>query len=312
MTSATISLGKRRARFSMIRRREALSGYLYISPWLAGFLIFSLFPFISSIYLSLTDYSIIKPPRFIGFDNYVTAFTKDKLFWPSLRVTFFYAGVSVPLGIAGSLFCALLLNQKLKGTALWRTFYFLPSLTPVVSLALLWRWLLQPDFGLINFLLGKIGIRGPGWLGSTEWAVPALILMALWGSVGGGRMIIFLAGLQGVPEELYEAAEIDGAGAWSKFWHVTLPMISPTMFFNLVLGIIDALQAFATAYVATQGGPAYATWFYVLHLFSHAFKYMHMGYASALAWIFLVIVLFLTYLQIRASERWVFYAGMVR
>lgn len=312
MTTLVSVARPRSRRASPLRRREAITGYVYISPWLIGFLIFSLFPFIASLYLSFTDYAIIKPPKFIGLQNYIQAFTKDNLFWPSLRITFFYAGVSVPLGIAGSLFCAILLNQKLRGTALWRTLYFLPSLTPVVSLALLWKWLLQPDFGLINYLLGKIGIRGPGWLGSTEWAVPALILMSLWGSVGGGRMIIFLAGLQGVPEELYEAAEIDGAGIWPRFWHITLPMISPTMFFNLVLGIIDALQVFATAYVATQGGPAYATWFYILHLFAQAFKYMHMGYASALAWIFLVIVLFLTWIQIRMSERWVFYAGMVR
>jgi multiple sugar transport system permease protein len=311
MSSSLAAVARQKGRQSAIRRREALTGYAYISPWVIGFVIFALFPFVASVYLSLTEYSIISPPRFIGFKNYVDIFTKDRLFWPSLRHTFFYAGVSVPLGIVGSLFCALLLNQGLKGTAFWRTLFFLPSLTPVVALALLWKWLLQPDFGLVNFLLGRVGITGPGWLGSMQWAIPALIIMALWGGIGGGRMIIFLAGLQGVPKELYEAADMDGASVWSKFQHVTLPMISPTMFFNLVLGIIGALQVFAVAYVSTQGGPAYATWFYVLHLFAHAFKYMNMGYASALAWVFTLLVMALTFLQMRTSSKWVFYSGAV-
>ncbi len=306
------SMGSNSAnRVSALRRREAVAGLIYISPWLIGFLIFSLFPFVASIVLSLMDYSIIDPPRFVGLDNYVTALTRDRLFWGSLGRTFYYAVVSVPLGVLGSLICALLLNQGLRGTAIWRTFYFLPSLTPTVALALLWKWLFQPDFGLVNYLLGKLGIDGPGWLGSSDWAIPALIIMSLWGSVGGGRMIIFLAGLQGVPQELYEAAQIDGAGVVGKFIHVTLPMISPTMFFNLVLGVIGALAAFDVAYVSTQGGPNYATWFYILHLFSEAFKYMKMGYASSLAWIFTIVVVFLTFLQVKASDRWVFYQGAV-
>ncbi|MEN6479100.1 MAG: sugar ABC transporter permease [Anaerolineales bacterium] len=292
-----------------LQRREAFAGYAYISPWLLGFLIFSLFPFVASLVLSLMDYAIISPPRFVGINNYATAFVKDELFWPSLGRTAYYAIVSVPLGIIGSLLCALLLNQKLYGTTVWRTLYFLPSLTPTVALALLWKWLLQPDFGLVNYLLGKIGIAGPGWLGSSNWAIPALIVMNLWGSVGGGRMIIFLAGLQGVPQELYEAANMDGAGPWSKFLHVTLPMISPTMFFNLVMGLIGALATFDVAYVATEGGPNYATWFYTLHLFNQAFKYLKMGYASALAWVFTIVVVFLTFLQLKASDKWVFYSG---
>jgi multiple sugar transport system permease protein len=308
-TAASHGMAKR---FWTLRRTEALSGYLYISPWLLGFLVFTLFPFVASAYLSLTNYTILSAPRFVGLDNFGTILTRDKLFWGSMRRTLFYAGVSVPLGILGSLFCALLLNQNLKATSLWRTLYFLPSLTPIVALALLWKWLLQPDFGLLNLLLGKVGIPGPGWLGTPEWAIPALIIMALWGGIGGGRMVTFLAGLQGVPKEMYEAAEIDGAGTWHKFRHITLPMISPSMFFNLVLGIIGALQVFAVAYVSTEGGPAYATWFYVLHLFTQAFKYMNMGYASALAWIFFVVVLIFTYVQIRASGRWVYYAGEVR
>lgn len=309
MASANPTMPSQRKHLSALQRREAFAGFAYISPWLIGFLIFSLFPFIASLVLSLMDYAIISPPKFVGIDNYATAFVKDELFWPSLGRTAYYAIVSVPLGIIGSLLCALLLNQKLYGTAIWRTLYFLPSLTPTVALALLWKWLLQPDFGLVNYLLGKIGITGPGWLGSSNWAIPALIIMNLWGSVGGGRMIIFLAGLQGVPQELYEAANMDGAGAWSRFLHVTLPMISPTMFFNLVMGLIGALATFDVAYVATEGGPNYATWFYTLHLFNQAFKYLKMGYASALAWVFTIVVVFLTFLQLKASDKWVFYSG---
>lgn len=303
-----LQTGKKKG-LSALRRSEAVLGYLYISPWIIGFLIFTFFPFVASLYLSFTDYSILGTTTFTGLDNYVRMFTTDRLFWPSLRRTLYFAGVSVPLSLSGSLLCATLLNQKLKGTSFWRTFCFLPSLTPIVASALLWRWLLQPSFGPVNYLLGQLGIQGPAWMGSRQWAIPALIIVSLWGSVGGGQMIIFLAGLQGVPQEMYEAAEIDGAGVLRKFLNITLPMISPTLFFNLILGIIGALQVFALSYIATEGGPAYATWFYILHLFYQAFRYMNMGYASALAWIFFVIILFFTVLQIRLSNRWVFYAG---
>jgi len=217
--------------------------------------------------------------------------------------------MSVPIAMVGSLFVAILLNQKLIGTAVWRTFYFLPTLTPIVAAALLWRWMLNPDVGLINYLLEQVGIEGPGWLSSTTWAIPALVLMGLWASVGGSRMIIFLAGLQDVPIELLEAAEIDGAGRWSKFWNVTLPMITPTVFFNLVLGIIFALRTFDIAFVSTAGGPARATWFISLHIYQNAFVSFDMGYASALSWVFLIILFILTLLQFRLSGRWVFYAG---
>ena len=301
--------GPRLRRVASLKRQEAVAGFIYISPWLLGFLAFTAFPFLASFYLSFTDYTVVSQPRFAGFSNYVEALSGDDLFWGSLRRTFTYAVVGVPLGILGSLACALLLNQALKGTTLFRVLFFLPSLTPLVALALLWQWIFQPDFGVLNFLLAKVGIDGPGWLSSIEWALPSLIIMALWGTVGGGQMVIFLAGLQGVPQELYEAVEIDGGGPWYKFRHVTLPMISPTMFFNLILGIIGALRVFTVAYVSTEGGPAYATWFYILHLYTQAFKYFNMGYASALAWIFFIILIVFTYLQVRASRHWVFYAG---
>ncbi len=267
---------------------------------------------IASLLLSLTEYRITSPPTFIGLENYRMAFTEDRLFWPSLGRTFYYAVISVPVGITGSLLLATLLNQGLKGTTLFRTILFLPSLTPVVASALLWTMLLQPETGIINYLLRAFGIPGPRWFGSVQWAIPGLILMTTWGSMGGNRMMIFLAGLQGVPESLYDAASIDGANGWQRFQHVTLPMISPTVFFNLVLGIIGALRVFAAAMIATQGGPAYATWFFALHIYTQAFQYFEMGYASALAWSFLVVMLGFTYIQFRSSSRWVYYEGEIR
>jgi len=296
------------------RRREALEGYLFLLPWLIGFLVFVGGPMVSSFLLSFTSYTLIGgTPRFIGLGNFVKALTGDKLFWPALGRTFYYAVIVVPFGVGGSLAAALLLNQKARGTTLYRTCFFLPHLTPIVASALLWRWIFNPDFGLVNYTIWRLfGIKGPGWFTSTEWAIPALIIMALWGAIGGNRMIIFLAGLQGVPQELYEAAEIDGAGAWHKFRNVTLPMISPTTFFNLVLGMIAALRVFASAFVATQGGPAYATWFFALHIYTNAFQYFNMGYASALAWMFMVILLSFTFIQFRSASRWVYYAGEVK
>jgi multiple sugar transport system permease protein len=292
-----------------MRRREALEGLLYLSPWIIGFLVFVAGPLLASLLLSFTKYNVLRPPQFIGLQNYVFAFTKDELLLPSLVRSFYFAVLLVPLGMAGSLIIALLLNQKMILRTVWRTMYFLPTLTPLVAAALLWRWMLNPDVGLVNYLLSLIGIQGPGWLSSIEWAVPALVLMGLWASVGGSRMIILLAGLQDVPKELLESAEIDGAGAWAKFWKITLPMITPTVFFNLVLGIIFALRTFETAFITTNGGPARATWFVSLHIYQNAFVSFDMGYASALSWIFLVILFLLTYLQFKFSGQWVFYSG---
>ena len=309
MLPAKAPLPKQRVKMSAARRREALEGILYTSPWIIGFLVFIAGPLLASLYLSFTKYNVLRPAKFIGLTNYIFAFTNDPLFLPSIGRTFYFALVSVPIAMIGSLFVALLLNQKLVGTTVWRTMYFLPTLTPIVAAALLWRWMLNPDVGLINFLLDKIGIDGPGWLSSTTWAIPSLVLMGLWASVGGSRMIIFLAGLQDVPTEMLEAAEIDGAGTWAKFWRITLPMITPTVFFNLVLGIIFALRTFDIAFVATAGGPARATWFISLHIYQNAFTSFDMGYASALAWVFLLLILLLTLVQFRLSGRWVYYAG---
>ena len=298
----------RRAGLSMARR-EAIEGLLYISPFLLGFVIFALYPMVASAYLSLTKYNIITPPTWIGLDNYVEAFTKDKLFWSSLDKTGRFATMNVLLGVLGSLGAAMLLNQRFPGTTIFRTFFFLPSITPIIAAALLWTWIYQPTLGLLNYLLGLIGIEGPAWLQSSSWAISSLVIISLWGSIGGSRMIVFLAGLQAVPQEMYEAADIDGAGAWSKFRHITLPLISPTMFFNVVLAIIGSLSVFSLAYIATGGGPNYATYFYVYNLFKNAFEFSRMGYASAMAWLFFLIVLALTALQFNLSRRWVYYAG---
>jgi multiple sugar transport system permease protein len=294
-----------------LRRLEAFYGYLFLLPWAIGFVLFVGGPMLASFGLSFTRYAIAQPPQFIGLANYVEIATRDDLFWGSLGRTFLYALVMVPASLVGSLLAALLLNQGLRGTNFFRTFYFLPHLTPIIASAILWMWLFNPDVGPINHAIRALGLPGPGWFSSPDWAMPGLIIMALWAAIGGNRMLIFLAGLQGVPGELYEAAEIDGAGLWTKFEHVTLPLLTPTIFFNLVLGIIGALRVFSAAFVATEGGPAYATWFYALHIYTKAFKFFEMGYASALAWIFFLVMFGFTNVQFRAARRWVYYAGQV-
>ncbi|HZQ99505.1 MAG TPA: sugar ABC transporter permease [Chloroflexota bacterium] len=292
-----------------LRRREAIEGFLLVSPWGLGLLLFIVGPLLASAYLSLAEYSVLRPPRFVGLDNYAKALFEDPIFWQAIQRTSLYVVMLVPLGLAASLGCALLLNRGVRGTNLFRTLFFLPTLTPIVAGAILWTWIFQPEVGLLNYALRAVGIQGPRWLSSYEWALPSLVIIGLWGSVGGSRMIIFLAGLQGVPQELFDAAAIDGANNWQKFRNVTLPMISPTMLFNLVLGIIAAFKVFAVSYVATGGGPAYSTWFFVYHIYNQAFKYSQMGYASALAWIFCVVILAFTFLQFRLSNRWVHYEG---
>jgi len=297
--------GKRKR--SRLARIEEMWGYLYISPWLLGFFLFSLGPMVLSFYFSLTKYEFPLKPRWIGFGNYVKAFTKDDLFYLSLANTAYYVFISVPLGLAASLFLALLLDRNIWGRALWRTVYYLPSIVPMVSSTFLFIYLFQPDYGFINGWLWKLfHIQGPGWFNSKEWVKPTFILLSLWGA-GGSRCIIFLAGLQNIPTELYEAAEVDGAGRLRKFFHITLPMLSPTIFFNLVTGIIGAFKIFGPAYVATAGGPAYGSYFYVLHLFNNAFSFWNMGYASALAWILFIIILIFTLIQFQVAKSWVYY-----
>ncbi len=298
---------------SSLSRREAILGLLYISPWLAGLLIFTAGPIIASAYFSLTDYMILAPPKWVGFANYARALSgRDENFWRAVYNTVYYAVIFVPTSILGSLAAATLLNVRIRGQSVFRTMFFIPSITPAVAAILLWVWIFSPEFGPLNSLLYMVGIQGPPWLGSPVWSKPALIIMALWGAVGGSTMIIFLAGLQGIPRELYEAADIDGASRWQSFRNVTVPMLSPAVFFNLVVGMIGAFRVFTSAFVATSGGPMYSTMFYMLHLFQQAFQYLYMGYASALAWLFVLLVLVLVILQVLMATRWVYYEGEVQ
>jgi multiple sugar transport system permease protein len=309
MVTIARPLARKRTTSSALARREAIEGLLYISPFLLGFLIFTAYPMIASFYLSFTKYNILNPPTWIGLENYQEAFFKDEQFWNSLRRTGVFALLNVTLGVIGSLGAALLLNQRFRGTTVFRTFFFLPSITPIIASALLWVWIFQPTIGLLNYLLALIGIQGPAWLQSSTWAIPSVAIVSLWGTIGGTRMIIFLAALQGVPQEMYDAAHMDGAGPWRRFVSITLPLISPTMFFNVVLTVIGSLSVFSLAYIATSGGPNYATYFYVYHLFKNAFEFSRMGYAAAMAWLFFLIILALTLVQFRFSNRWVYYAG---
>jgi multiple sugar transport system permease protein len=307
-------------------KREALYGYLFISPWLIGFLIFTIGPMLASLYFSFTDYNIVNPPSWVGLANYAKIFSGipdairthspealgDPLFWKSLQVTLYYAMMALPLGLIVSFFLAILLNQKIPGVNLWRTIYFLPSVIAGVAVTILWVRIFNPRVGILNPILEKFGISGPGWLSSPNWAVPALVIMSLWG-IGGG-MIIYLAGLQGVPTDLYDASKVDGANLFQRFRYVTFPMMTPVIFYELVLSLIATFQYFTEAYVASggSGGPARSTLFYNLYLYQNAFKYFDMGYASTMAWLLFVVVLVLTLLVFRSSQYWVYYEGQLR
>ncbi|MBV7334483.1 sugar ABC transporter permease [Chloroflexi bacterium TSY] len=245
---------------SAFQTKRAVWGYVFALPWILGLIIFWGGPILASFYFGFTEYAVIGSPRFIGLDNYVKAFTTDELFWPSLGRTFTFAGVYLPFAVGGALLLAILLNQKLVGTNVYRTIFFIPHLIPAVALAVLWTFLLAPRVGPINQFLQGIGVDNPpAWLASRDTALLSVTLINVWAAMGGNTMLIFLAGLQGVPQELYDAAAIDGGGSWAKFRHVTLPMLTPTIFFNVVLAVIGALKVFTTAWVATQGGPSLCT-----------------------------------------------------
>ncbi len=293
-----------RRRGGRIDRHQTIWGWVFVSPWIIGFLAFTLIPISLSFYYGFTAYNIYQPPRWIGLANYQTL-VNDPLFWKALYNTVYYTFISVPLTLALSLGVALLLNAKLPGMGFFRTVYFLPSVLSGVGVALLWMWVFNPDFGLINSLLEMIGIRGPLWLYSPEWSKPALIIMSMWGM--GGVMVINLAGLQSIPGALYDAAKIDGAGPLGQLRYVTLPMLSPTLFFNFITLTIGSLQIFTQAYVMTQGGPINSTLFYVFYLFNLAFENLRMGYASAMAWILFLIIVAFSLFQMRLSRRWVYY-----
>ncbi|HEX2037639.1 MAG TPA: sugar ABC transporter permease [Chloroflexota bacterium] len=286
--------------------RSWLVGYAYLLPTLCGLVLFSAGAMVASFLMSFTKYELVTPPVFIGLRNYADL-AGSSLFWKVLGNTFYYTLGYVPLNLAASLALALLVNTRLRGITLFRSFYFTPVVTSGVAVAMVWAWLYNPQFGLINYLLRVgLGVQGPAWLSSTEWAMPALIILGVWRSAGY-NMVIFLAGLQNIPAELYEAAEIDGAGWWARFRHVTLPMLSSTTFFVLVVSVIHSFQVFEATYIMTQGGPANATLTLSYYIFQNAFEWFHMGYAAAMAWVLFGVIMVFTLLQMRLQRRWVFY-----
>jgi multiple sugar transport system permease protein len=289
-----------------MRKREAIFGYIFLSPWIIGFILFLAGPMIASIFLSMTEYKMIRPPVWLGLANYSRMFS-DPLVWRSLRVTLTYTAFSVPLGLISSMAVAVLLNQRIRLSGIFRTIFYLPSVISGVAVALVFAWIFNYRFGILNFFLSLVGISGPNWLGNPRYALWAFVVMSLWGI--GGTVIIFLAGLQGVPVSLHEAATIDGANAWTRFWKITIPLITPVILFTMVTGVIGTFQTFTQAYIMTGGGPANATLFYLLYLYKNAFNWFEMGYASALAWLLFLIILVCTIIMWVTSAKWVYYEG---
>lgn len=305
--SAQMKESRAAARLSRWKSRHWI-GWLFILPWFIGFLWFDVLPLLLNTYLSFTDFTVgAKIPNWVGLANYREMFGGDHLIGISFKNTLYYMGLSVPLLIILAFSLALLLNANIRGRGAYRTIFYLPSLVPAVASSMIWVFMLRTRNGLINQVLGLVGIPAIPWLGRPEWAKPALILMSLWGF--GGQMVIYLAGLQGISQELYEAAEIDGASGLQKLIRITVPLMTPTIFFNLIMSIIGSFQVFTAAYIMTNGGPLKSTLFYMLHLYNNAFRYFKMGYASAMALILFLIILTLTLIVNRTSERWVYYGG---
>lgn len=304
------TIGHKRPKLSKLARQEERQGYMFILPWLIGLFGITLFHMLFSLYASFTNYDVTSRMDFIGIDNYRRMFSDDPLFWTSLGNTLYYVVWMVPLTTIGSVLLALLLNEKILGMRFFRTIYYLPAVLSGVGVYFLWMQLLSPTSGLINTLLSWVGISGPAWLSDPVWTKPAIILMKMW-AVGGG-MLLYLASLQGVPSQLYEAAKLDGASVFRRFWHITLPMISPVIFFDVVTSFIGGFQVFQEGYVMTEsgnGGPMNSLLFYNLHMWHKAFTVFDMGYAMGMAWVLFVIVLVLTLINMKLSRRWVYYEG---
>ncbi len=292
------------------RRSEALTGILMASPWILGFLIFVAGPMIVSLYLSFTRWDLFTEPRWIGLRNYEQLIFRDARFLLSLKVTTIYAFVSVPLQVSLGLVLATLLNQKIRYLGFFRTVYYLPSVIGGIAVAVMFRWIFGTQFGLINSMLASFGIQGPSWLGDPDLVLVSFILMSMWGA--GASMLIYLGALQGIPTELYEAADVDGAGTLTRFFRVTVPMMTPVIFFNMIMGIIGALQEFVLPFIMTRGGPANSSTFLVLYLYRNAFEIFKMGYASAIAWVLFLYIMVLTIFIIRSSSMWVYYEGSLK
>lgn len=288
------------------RARSFLTMLAFISPWLIGFLWFFLYPTLSSLYYSFTEYNILQPARWVGVDNYVSL-TRDRAFWNSLGNTVYYTIFSVPLNITVAFSLAVVLNREMPGRALLRTLVYVPVVVPITATAMIWMWLFNSNWGMLNALLAVVGIKGPPWLGSPTWSKPSLIFMQTW--LIGGSILIYLAALQDVPRSLYEAAEVDGASALRKLRNITIPMVTPAFLFSLLTGLIGAFQVFATAWIMTNGGPVKSTEFYVYYLYMNGFRFFRMGYASAMAWILFILVLIVSFFTFRTSARWVYYGG---
>jgi multiple sugar transport system permease protein len=305
MTVSVDAVKKSKTRF---KKKISLFGLIFALPWIVGLLLFHAYPLFMSAYYSLTSYSILEPGEFVGLANYATLF-QDKVFWISIYNTLYYTVIFVPLSIAAGVGLALLLNLKIRGQGIYRTLFFIPSLVPPVATTIIWLWLLNPQFGLVNYWLEQIGISGPPWIGSESWSKPSLILMSLWGT--GQAVVIYLAGLQDIPQDYYDAAQVDGANGWQRIKNITLPLLTPVIFFNLIMGTIGALQNFVLPYTLTngQGTPANSMMFYVMYLYTNGFGYLKMGYASAMAWILFLIVVVLTALIFVSQKRWVHYQG---
>jgi multiple sugar transport system permease protein len=305
-TMAAFDKGASKASLSKLRRQEERLGWLFVTPIVLGILIFQLYPTLFSLYVSFTEWNLLTPMRWVGWRNFVDLFTNDRNFPPAMYNSFVYTVGTVFPGIVLALLFAVLLNQNIRGRGIYRAIYFVPVVAPTVSVAILWAWIYEPDFGILNWLLGLVGIEGPQWLGSSDWAMFAVIIMSIWQGLGY-NIVIFLAGLQAISPDLYEAAAIDGANAPRQFWHITLPLLSPVTFFVLVLGVIGALQVFAAPYVMTQGGPANATLTVVMQLYREAFQFQRMGLASAMAYVLFVLIVGLTLVNLYLQKMWVFY-----
>jgi multiple sugar transport system permease protein len=290
-----------------LKQREAIAGYLFLLPNMVGFLLFTAFAVAASAAISLTEWDLLSDPKFIGFANYVELFTNDPLFRTVLWNTFYFTIASVPSSTVLALILALILNAGLRGVPIFRAMYFLPVITATVVVALIWRWFYNPDFGILNYALYRLGVDAPpNWLASRDWAMPSVIILSVWKQVGY-NMVIFLAGLQAIPSSLYDAASIDGAGRWQRFRDITLALLTPTTFFVVVVSIIGSLQVFDAVLVLTDGGPANATRTMVYHIWEEAFVFLEMGYAAAVAWVLFFLVFMVTLLQWKLQSRWVHY-----
>ncbi|ONK15849.1 sugar ABC transporter permease [Streptomyces sp. MP131-18] len=298
---------ERPSRWQRFRRSESAAFYLFLVPWIVGLVGLTLAPMLFSLYAGFTRWDGVHSPEWIGLANFRVMFGSDPDFWPSFGRTFYYAGARVTLGVLMALALAAILNTRLPGRTFFRTVFFLPAIVTGVPMFVVWSWMFDPSGGILNYLLDKVGIAGPAWLGSTTWSMPALILMSL--TATGGTMIIFLAGLQGIPVELREAAIVDGAGWWHRFRAVTVPLLSPVILFNVVMGLITSLQVFAEPFVMTQGGPERSTYVFGMYLYNEAFWYSNVGYASALAWVQFLVIVALTVLVLRFARRRVHYMG---